>query len=253
MAAPSPPEWFEDAEFWDEVAPLLFDEARMEATADEVDSALSLLGTEEGGVVLDLCCGVGRHALELARREFVVTGVDRTERLLARARNCALEESLDVEWVASDMREFRRAGAFDAAINLFSSFGYFPDPEDDRRVVKNVFESLRPEGAFLIDTMGREVVARDFVERDWRRIGDHLLIEKRTVRDGWDWIDNEWTVLHGARRYERSWGIRLYSGSELKLLLLEAGFERVDVFGSLTGAPYDPEAERLVVVGRRGE
>lgn len=252
MAPPIPPAWFEDAAFWDAVAPLLFDESRLAVTPAEVDGLLDLLGAPDGATVLDLCCGVGRHALELARRGFAVTGVDRTASLLAAAGDSAMKESLNIEWVEADMREFRRPGTFDAAVNLFSSFGYFPDPDDDRRVVLQVLDSLRPEGVFLIDTMGREVIARDFVERDWRRIGDRLLIERRRIRDGWDWLDNEWTVVHGERRYECRWGIRLYSGSGLRDLLLDAGFSRVDLFGSLFGAPYDPEADRLVAVARKG-
>lgn len=251
-------EWHEDLAFWDEVAPLLFDEDRMAATADEVDDLLAHLEIPSGSSVLDLACGVGRHAIDFARRGYAATGLDRAPALLDRARKDAAEAAeeagrkLDLEWVAGDMREFVRPQAFDAAINFFSSFGYFADPEDDRRVARNVFESLRPGGSFLVDTMGREVVARDFVERDWRQIGDRLLIEKRLIEQDWSWIRNDWTIVDPDDRvYECTWGIRLYSGTELRSLLLEAGFAEVRLFGCLAGSPYDPDADRLIAVARK--
>jgi SAM-dependent methyltransferase len=244
-------EWYEDDTFWSEVAPLLFDEERMEQTEGEVDDLLELLDLPEGGAVLDQACGVGRHALEFARRGYRATGVDMTEGLLERARQAARDEELDIECVAADMREFVRPVAFDGAINLFSSFGYFADPEDDRRVARNVFDSLKPGASFVIDTMGREVVARDFVEQDWRQIGGIKLLEHRHIEQDWGWIRNDWTVLDGQRVYECSWGIRLYAGTELRALLLSAGFEKVTLFGNLSGSPYDPEADRLIAAARK--
>ncbi len=245
-------EWYEDSTFWAEVAPLLFDEERIEQTPDEVDDLLEFLDLPEGGELLDQGCGVGRHSLEFARRGYRATGVDLMDALLDRARESARDEALDIEWVAADMREFEREAAFDAAINLFSSFGYFADPEDDRRAAKNVFTSLKPGGRFLIDTMGREGVARDFVEQDWRQIGDLKLLEHRHIEQDWGWIRNEWTVLNGQRVYACSWGIRLYTGTGLRELLLSVGFEKVALFGSLAGSPYDSDADRLIAVARKG-
>jgi len=251
-------EWHEDLTFWNEVAPLLFDEDRIASTPEEVDDLLAHLEIPSGSSVLDLACGVGRHAIDLARRGYPATGLDRAPALLERARENAAEAAkeagreLELEWVAGDMREFVRPGAFDGAINFFSSFGYFTDPEDDRRVARNVFESLRPGGSFVIDTMGREVVARDLMERDWRQIGDLLLIERRRVEQDWSWLRNDWTIVdRDDRVYECSWGIRLYSGTELRKLLLGAGFAEVRLFGSLAGAPYDPDADRLIAVARK--
>jgi 2-polyprenyl-3-methyl-5-hydroxy-6-metoxy-1,4-benzoquinol methylase len=77
--------WHEQDTFWDTVAPVLFVERRWSDAPVEVEQVVSLLGIEPGARVLDLCCGVGRHSLELARRGFHVTGVDRTRPYLDRA------------------------------------------------------------------------------------------------------------------------------------------------------------------------
>ncbi|NIT57732.1 MAG: methyltransferase domain-containing protein, partial [Aliifodinibius sp.] len=115
------------------------------------------LGIEASSPILDLGCGIGRHTLELAHRGFTVTGVDRTQTYLNKAREKARIGGLEVEFVQADMRSFRRTGAFEAVINLFSSFGYFENPEEDRRVVENVYDSLKPGGRFLVEMMGKEV------------------------------------------------------------------------------------------------
>ncbi|MHC4730002.1 MAG: SAM-dependent methyltransferase, partial [Planctomycetota bacterium] len=124
------PEWFAAPRFWDTMAGVMFDRARWEQTPEEVDGLVALLGLAPGAHVLDLGCGPGRHSLELRRRGFSVTGVDLHAPYLEQARR----EDAEVEWVHGDMREFCREGVFDAAVNLYSSFGYFEDQEDDRRV-----------------------------------------------------------------------------------------------------------------------
>jgi hypothetical protein len=108
-------------------------------------------------------------------------------------------------------------------------------------------------GALLIDTMGKEVLARVFVEREWSEQDGAIMLEERKLHPGWDWIDCRWVFLKGSRRTEVRFGHRLYSAVELSSLLLEAGFADVKAFGDLQGAPYDHTARRLIVVARKGE
>ena len=139
--------WHDDDEFWDAFQSTLFTPEHWERAPEQVDALLSLAKPEPSARILDLCCGPGRHSLELARRGFVVTGVDRTERYLAVARARADKEGLKIEFVHADMREFVRPSAFDLVINLYTSFSYFRDPAEDRRVLENIHESLVPGGA----------------------------------------------------------------------------------------------------------
>jgi SAM-dependent methyltransferase len=209
-------------------------------------------------VVLDMPCGPGRHSLELARRGFRVTGVDRTVAYLDTARQKAAAEGLDgvaqVEWIKADMRDFRLPERFDAAINLFTSFGYFEDPAEDRQVAANFFASLRPGGRLLMDMMGKEVLARVFREQDWEEEEDGtLFLEERKITRNWGWIENRWIAIRGERRVEFRLGHRLYSAVELTALLTEVGFIDLSVYGSLAGDPYDHTARRLVVLAHKPE
>jgi SAM-dependent methyltransferase len=243
--------WYEQNAFWDTVAPVLFTERRWEDAPAEVEQVVSLLKIEPGAHVLDLCCGVGRHSLELARRGFQVTGVDRTRLYLDRASKQAEAERLDIEFVQSDMRTFCRPDAFDAVVNLFTSFGYFEDPEDDRQVAMNVYRSLKPGGAFLIDMMGKEVLARIFRERDWYEENGAIILQERRVTKNWSWMENRWLIFKDNQRAELNLSHRIYSAVELASLLTECGFTHVDAYGNLDGSAYDHLARRLVVVARK--
>src|SRR5688572_30492678 len=98
--------WHEQDVFWETTGPTMFTAQRWANAPAEVASLLKLLGLEPGAAVLDLGCGVGRHSLELVRRGFLVTGVDRTARFLDEARKRADAESLKIELVEEDMRAF---------------------------------------------------------------------------------------------------------------------------------------------------
>jgi SAM-dependent methyltransferase len=244
--------WHEDDAFWDRFAPFMFTAERIEQARADLDGALKLLGVAPGAAILDLCCGIGRHSLDLARRGYAVTGVDRTRSYLERARQQAAAENLTVEFIESDMRAFTRPGAFDGAINLFTSFGYFDDPADDLKVARNLCESLRPGARAIIDVLGKEVLARIFIERTWQTLPNGwLLLEERKLRPGWGWIESHHILIGPGARREYSFGHRLYAGTELAELLRRAGFSEVALHGSLAGAPYDNHAARLVAVARK--
>lgn len=271
--------WYDNDAFWSDTAGLIFNKERLEAAPAEVEQICTLLSLPPGAQVLDLCCGVGRHSIPFARLGHRVTGVDRNEQYLAQARAGADRDRLDIEWVRSDMRAFRREADFDAAVNLLTSFGYFEDAADEASVLANVHASLKPGGAFLLDIMRKEVLARIFRERDWQEQPDGtILLEERKLRDHWRWLDLRWIVLRPAAEptrtgapgpnaaagvplaalppvlFERrghAFSLRVYSADELSRLFENAGFRDTAAYGSLDGRPYDQSAERLVVTGRK--
>jgi len=245
------PVWHDDDAFWEFMAPLLFSTSRLEGTYEEVDGLAELLGLPESARVLDLCCGPGRHALELTRRGFRVTGVDRTPSYLDEARSRAVTEGLDVEFVQADMREFRREGAFDGAGSMFTSFGFFSDPEDDRRVLRHLHASLKPGGILVMDLVGKEPLARDFLARDWQETEGVLVLRESRILDDWSKVESRYIVVVDGRLRERTFLIRVHSAAELTEILEECGFGRVEVFGSLDGSAYDHQAERLIVRAHR--
>lgn len=244
-------QWFEDDRFWRGLYPYMFPAERFELAAEQV-SRILILTSLKGGSVLDLCCGPGRHSVEFARRGFSVTGVDGSAFLLQKARERAAESGVEIEWISEDMRRFKRPRAFDIACNLFTSFGYFKDEEDDLRVLRNVHENLKPGGVFVMDILGKERLSRMFQSATCVDFPDGArLVQRHLVLDGWSRLQNEWILLKGGRARTFRFDHAIYSGRELKDRLLQCGFAQVQLFGGLDGGPYGLEASRLVVVARK--
>lgn len=242
-------DWHEQDEFWELAEPLMFDDLRFQSALPEVEQIVKLVQLEPGAQVLDLCCGPGRHSIEFARKGFQVTAVDRTARYLDRARKSA--GGLPVEWVKQDARQFLRPEAFDLAVNLYTSFGYFESPDDDQLVATNLARSLKPGGALVMQLMGKEVIATRFVERTWGQHGDIVLLQENKLHTNFTAIENRWTLQTPEGVKEIGFIVRLYAATEMEALLRRAGFSQLRFFGSLEGLPYDQTARRMVVVARR--
>ena len=245
-----PSDWYADEAFWAEMSVGMFHPGHLAATPAEVDGVLRILDPAPGARVLDMPCGFGRHSRALARRGFRVTGVDLSEGYLERA--AAAAGGGEVIWERADMRRFRRPGGFDVALNLYSSFGYFEDADDDHLVLANLFASLRPGGQLLMDLTGKEVLARTIQDRSFHEVGDVIILERARILDAWSRCETRWTVLRGDEQRERAFTTRLYSAAVLSGALFRAGFRQLRVFGDLSRpAPYDHRARRLVIAARR--
>lgn len=220
-------------------------------TRQQVDGVLARLNLPPGARVLDLCCGFGRHSIELARRGFRVTGLDRSSYLLSRAREASV--GLDIAWIEADMRAIPSpAVPYDAVICLFSSFGVLENDGEEARVARAVARVLAPGGVFLIETVNREVLLRRWQPLRWReRPGgalhaDHMRFDVLTgtlhVRE----------VIVGAdgRRTEEKTSLRLWSCTELALLLGAEGFGEWAAFGDLDGSRYTWDSHHLVFTAR---
>ena len=244
-------EWFEDEQFWRSLYPVIFPPERLAAAGEQVAHILAL-AKFDGRKVLDLCCGPGRHAVEFAQLGFDVTGVDRSSYLINRARERASQAGVFVEWVIEDMRHFARTATFDLACNLFTSFGYFADEQDDLQVLRNVHDSLKDGGVFVLEMIGKERLSRVWQSAICTEHADgSLLLQRPQVRDDWRRISNEWILLKDGRYRTFRFEHTIYSGRELKDRLLSCGFEQAELFGDLQGSPYGLEATRLIAVARK--
>jgi SAM-dependent methyltransferase len=149
------------------------------------------------------------------------------------------------------MRNFIWPDTFEAALSMYTTFGYFEDQEENKQVLGNIYRSLKPGGTYIIDMMGKEVLARNFIERDWKELDNMLFLEERRVLHDWSWIENRWIMVRDGDLYEYKVSHWVYSATELKSMLVEAGFQSVEIYGSLEGAPYNHAAHRLVAVARK--
>ena len=205
-------EWFEDESFWTDLYPFMFSEKKFEVVEEEVEKIFTLTGFK-GNNVLDLCCGPGRHATAIAKKGIKVTGVDRTVFLLDKAKERAGAEKVEVEWILEDMRDFLRPGTYDLVLSMFTSFGYFDDKNDDAKVLNNIYRSLKPGGACILEMTGKEWLAKVFTPTISSECEDgSLLVQRHEIFDDWSRIRNEWILIKNGKAKSFKFHHTIYSG-----------------------------------------
>ncbi len=226
------------------------DTLREERTADQVDRLAAALALAPPMRVLDLGCGHGRHAIELARRGFRVTGVDRVQGFLDLAARDAQRVGASVEFLCRDLRTLDDVGPFDAAVCLFDAFGLHRDDEN-RTVLANMARALAPGGSFCLDLRNRDWMVRHLQPTTvLTRGGDYLVdrhgFDSRTGR----LVDRRVVVRNGQAR-ETPFSVRLYTPGEIEMLLASVGLAVREMWGDWRGAPVSVNLNRLVVLGER--
>jgi D-alanine-D-alanine ligase len=223
-------------------------------TAQEVELLIGSAGIERNDRILDLCCGQGRHSLELARRGFPrVTGLDRSRYLIRLARKRARQRGLQVSFHEGDARRFRLGdGEFHCVCILGNSFGYFERPEDDLAVLESVKRALASGGALVMDLMDGDWMRRHFDPRSWEWVDqNHFVCRERDLAEDGDRLISREVVVHAERGViaDQFYAERLYSKERLEALLTGAGFANVR-FHSLL-APESPRNQDLGMVAHR--
>lgn len=232
---------------------LVYKHRNWENANKEVQQMVDWLKLPQNAQVLDIGCGMGRHALALSDFGYTVTGIDLSDILLEEARRH--DEDGAVKWVQGDMRELPfEAGRFDATVNLFTSFGYFQVEEDNVNVLRQIRRVLRTEGLFLIDFLNPVYVEQNLVPRSERREAESglLIQEVRSISDGW--VQKEITVtnpqtLEEPRHYlER---VRLFKLDWFERHLADCGLSLEQLYGNYDGSEYDPYVSpRMIMAGR---
>jgi SAM-dependent methyltransferase len=215
----------------------------------EAELLWRLLELRPGLEVLDLACGHGRIANRLAARGCRVTGLDATPLFLDAARRDAAARGVNVDYLQGDMRTLPWTERFDRVVNWFTSFGYFDDA-GNRQVLAQVAQALKPGGRFALEIQHRDWIVGALqpafvVERDGDLLIDRNRFEPLTGR-----IVSERTIVRGGRVRRVPFFVRLFSFTELRDWLLEAGFAAVDGCGE-DGAPLSPASRRLLAVAHR--
>jgi ubiquinone/menaquinone biosynthesis C-methylase UbiE len=247
--------------FFDSVVGEIMFLPRSAVTDKEVARVLKATRTRPPSHVLDLACGVGRHSLAFSRRGFAVTGLDYSSAYLREARAAARKTNLPVSFVQGDMRHLREHFApktFDLVVSLFNSFGYFAERRDDMRVLREVFRVLRPGGMLVLNTLHASGVASRLkkpIRQGSEPLPKVFMIEKARYDNRKRETSCEWTIVDARRPKARIWRQafrqNVYSHAEMKRMLRAAGFRIENVWGVLSGGPFDRSSWHQTIVARR--
>ncbi len=199
-------------------------------TKKEINIFLSAINITKKDNVLDLCCGQGRHSLEIARRGYInVTGLDRSHYLINKARKTNSSEGLNVTFKEGDARKLPfKDNSFDIVLIAGNSFGYFDSKKDDLRILKEVKRVLKPNGQLLLDITDGNYMQKNFEPRSWEWIDkNYFVCRERSLSEDKKRLISREVITHVTKGViaDQFYAESLYSNEDLQKLLLEAGYE----------------------------
>lgn len=208
-------------------------------TRNEVEVFLGLLDVGKEAAILDLCCGQGRHVMEMARQGYRnVHGLDRSHYLINRAKGIAKKEGLGVRFKEGDARKLPFPdNYFDVVTILGNSFGYFETQEDDIQVLEEIRRIIKPNGTLLIDITDGDHMRSTFEPRSWEWIDkNYFVCRERSLSSDNERLISREVITHVKKGViaDQFYAERLYSLEGLLSLLRENGFIDVQQKYSLT-------------------
>ncbi|MBF8262792.1 MAG: ddlA1 [Parachlamydiales bacterium] len=223
-------------------------------TAREVDLLIQLCGIKPSDELLDLCCGQGRHSLEIAKRGFEnVIGIDRSRFLIRLAKKRARQMQLRVNFSEGDARRFKLPeSSRDCIFMMGNSFGYFERVEDDLAVLQECKRVLKSDGKMLLDLVDGDWMRKHFEPRSWEWINNnHFVCRERSLSaDGKRVVCRE-VIVHAERGVlaDQFYAERLYTFQEIEELLAQVGFIDICSHGNVT--PDSPRNQDLGMMAKR--
>ncbi len=222
-----------------------------ENASSEARAVFKLCHGQAGEKWLDVCCGFGRHVEELARLGCSVVGLDQSTLMLARAATRAHERKQRLSYVLGDICHIPFTDQFDTVSLLFDSFGFFPDDLQHFDALLSIGFSLKPHGTFLIHLNNRERLLGQWKDRVEEHHGDYVISRdywRDLPRGRYGWRES---VFSPAGSHEWNFDLRMFTAPEISELLVRAGFDQIEFYGSLEGATYDVDSACMLVKARK--
>ena len=227
-------------------------------TCQEVNFLEETLDLDKSASILDFCGGQGRHSLEFSRRGFTnVTVLDYSRYLLDLGWGRAKQEGLNTIFIQGDARNTGLRGqSFQFIIIMASSFGYFVDEDENKKLLNEAFHLLMPEGTLLLDVPDREYVLQNFKPFSCHKVNEDITVSREREL-GHDIIYSRETVTsekEGCIR-DRTYCTRLYSPGKISDLLSSVGFSprtcQKDFMSRGAEGDYGCMTNRMIVTAKR--
>lgn len=208
-----------------------------------MDNLTNYLNIPEGGKILDLACGKGRHSIYLNKLGYNVTGVDLSEQSINHAKQF---ENPTLKFDVHDMTK-TYTETFDAVFNLFTSFGYFEDEDCNLQTIEAIKSELNTFGFGVIDFMNVNYVISNLVREDIKTVEGIDFYQKRSVKDGFIVKDISFKIDGEHFTYQER--VKAFTLDDFNALFEKAGVYLLDVFGDYRLRKYHPEtSERLILI-----
>lgn len=240
--------WWDD--FFGEFRPF-FSKIPAAVSNREAKYYIKKLKLKKGDSFFDCPCGIGRISLPLAKAGIKVTGIDIAPTYLTELEEKAAKLKLPIKLYHTDMRKVNFENQFDAAGNLWTSFGFFEKESDNFLVLKKIFKALKPGGRFVMQVINRDWIIKNFSPSGWHQFKDMRLLETRTFDLKSSKSLSTWIFVRDGEDHPIDVQIRMYSYHELAGMFEKAGFVDVHAFGSIKEEPLTFDSREQFVFGRK--
>jgi ubiquinone/menaquinone biosynthesis C-methylase UbiE len=240
--------WWDD--FFPEFRPF-FGMVSQKATNRHVRYVIEKLKLKPGTKFLDCPCGIGRIGLPLAKKGIRVTGVDITQSYLDEFEAKSKQRGLKVNLHRADMRRINFDSEFDAAGNLWTSFGFFERESDNVLTIKKMYRALKPGGRFMLHVINRDWIMLNYQARGWQEAGGVLSVEEREFDYRTSINRGIWRIFKDGREKVFDVAIRMYSFHELIAMFKAIGFVDIEGYGSEKDEPISRERQMMYVIGTK--
>ena len=236
------------------------DELDYEAWADAICKWLSAYGGKQGDVILDLGCGTGSMTIPMAQRGYDMIGLDLSADMLTLARDREERGGVPhILWTLQDMTDFSLYGMVDGVISCLDSINHLESKDALRKCFANVYEYLRPGGAFIFDVNSQFKFENLYGDQTYVYENENSFCVwqneyNRRSKKCTFYITMFTECTDGTHRYDREDSVqieRYYSISELKEELERAGFEVIGVYGGFDESPVSKQDDRWYIVARK--
>lgn len=222
---------------------------RDELEAQEfVESLLQYLQPPPGSSMLDIACGEGRYARQLAEHGYRVTGIDISQESIAAAKAF---EAADLEFFVQDMRLPFITNYFDYAFNFFTSFGYFAHDRDHDLAARAFAGALRKDGILVIDYLNRDYVVSNLVAEEIIHRGSYTFSISRKLERNHFVKDIRFSDADGKPRHFTE-SVAAFSLADFSRMMRAAGMSQVGTFGDYQLNAYHPlDSPRLIMIFKK--
>jgi SAM-dependent methyltransferase len=218
-----------------------------EITATEVQFLERALAIAPGARLLDVPCGNGRHAIELAKRGCRVTGVDLAAEYIEEARRAPV----DAEWILGDMCDLPWSNAFDGAYCMGNSFCYL-DRDAAPAFLQAVARSLKSGGRFALATgTAAESILPNLLQKRWHRTGDILTLSEARYEVAESRLDIDYTFIRNGEIETRPTSSYVFTVAEMRRMHAAAGLETIELSAWGADGPYRLGSPGLLMVSRK--
>jgi SAM-dependent methyltransferase len=237
-------EWFktyfnQDYQSW------ILETISQDLTLKQVELLESALALKADSKILDLCCGIGRHAIALAQKAYDLTAIDLVEEYIAQLQIFA-KDLPRLQSICMDVREIDYTDSFDAIYLMFTSFGYFSDAENEK-LIEKISQALKSQGRVLIDLENRDYILQHFIHEKWRNKDTGYLLERHLFNPMTSrqktrriWLDNNGQ----SKSYTRD--LRLYNAHEILNLAEKYQLKLIHVWGDYDQKPFNIHSPRMI-------